>query len=534
MTELLETAPHEFDANLVFTANGLDPFYGFEAVVRRSGGSRRETISFDGEEWSIQLRYSESGIAELRHPSCDLDTIREFHLDFEAQDGIGARSGSFHIAPRTPHMVSESGDEISTPDVVGVNVRVQGANIEFDRYPALLRAAAGCMGINSSYFADENIHEYSNIGDAERYVRIDRVESGALHAVDGAIARLASVCATDRSGYRKHVANDTEAPGYYHTATFDGGRAGEIVDQHRLPKEVKHYLPREAKAFDPDHPLHHPKLGASLQRSLLSGDERTIPWSDLERLDRELDELVLNVLAWDGFPVVGAAVNGEDHPYIADAYFDVDARHRARRVIDDPTPALEQREEHVVIRALADAGGLEDSDFAALEQLVADGGEVSPQGLAEDTGYHLSTIYRVLDRLDDLLEHSYGAVELRSHRVARRVAEAVQHAREAAEDAAVSAARYLEAETGMRIENDRLVDWIDEYDIDISDKEGNRLEIEVGRSVSDRRKISDILREGLRYWRRAGWDINRFRTAKLRYRVNGEIVYCQGPLGGFL
>lgn len=87
-------------------------------------------------------------------------------------------------------------------------------------------------------------------------MRLIRGESGAIHATDGVLARVSNLLANDREGYRKHVADDTETPGYYHTVTVGPRRAQELVDQHHLPKEFKHYFAREAESLDPLSPVY--------------------------------------------------------------------------------------------------------------------------------------------------------------------------------------------------------------------------------------------------------------------------------------
>lgn len=210
-------------------------------------------------------------------------------------DDVGERSGNIHIAPRTPDLVDEEGNHISTPkDLTGVNCRILGSNFPLELYGELLQRATTALGFDSRYFAMERVHQrYSNIQDAARYVRLIRGESGPIHSVDGVLARISNLLANDREGYRKHIADDTEIPGYYHTATIGPKRASELVDQHHLPKEFKHYLAREAENLDPENPLYHPKIEVALQTSRL---DEPVRWRERERVARELDEALLNLL----------------------------------------------------------------------------------------------------------------------------------------------------------------------------------------------------------------------------------------------
>ena len=79
---------------------------------------------------------------------------------------------------------------------------------------------------------------------------------------------------------------------------------------------------------------------------------------------------------------------------------------------------MKDRQESPVMKHVVD--GFEESDADVLEALVTDGGEVSPGAVAEETGWHVETIYRAIDRLEDLVEHHYGELSLRSHHIASR------------------------------------------------------------------------------------------------------------------
>lgn len=534
--EFLETAWHEVSVNLVFgddgdcCRHGLEPFYAAERIVRESGGSRRATCRVGEHELSLTLYYQESGIGSLNHPTEDLETIREFRIAWEVldeDDDVGERSGNIHIAPRTPKMVDKKGNQISTPkDLTGINCKIRGSNFPLDRYGELLERATQALGFNREYFAQGRVHEqYSNIQDAARYVRLIRGESGPLHAVDGAIARVSNLLANDREGYRKHVADDTETPGYYHSATIGPKRASELVDQHHLPKEIKHYLPRESESLDPSNPIYHPKLEVSFQVSRL---DEPVRWSECDRVARELDEALLNILQWEGFPVTVDEIEDHDRdggdppggagPYVADQYFGAGTECRQRRLLDDPTPELKDQQDHIFIRHVVD--GFEESDMDVLEFLVEDGSSRAPKEIAEEKGWHIDTIYRAIDRLEDLVEHNYADLSLRSHHIAQRITEAVQHAREDLEDAATTLAKSLESTVGLEVANDALLEWIDGLGVDVEDRRDAQLALRFGRVHESLNEFRVTLTTGLYDWMRAGWDRERFMNAEVDVRLD--------------
>ena len=252
VTVLIETVAHEFTANYLFNARGLFPFFAADRRVKEGRGSQKATFTYEEESWQVKLYYQDSG---LKHPGSttpdgtpfELDTLREFRLTVRSMDDpIGQRKFNAHLAPRWSGMRSKNGTKVPVPEGFGegVNVRVTGSNIEFTEYLPLLQRAATAVGIQGDYFSDP--HPYSNVQDAERYVRLNREISGPVHSRDGPIARLGHLLENDREGYRKTVQNDQNErgetlPGYYHTVTLDHQRIQEAFPSHALPKEIKHY-----------------------------------------------------------------------------------------------------------------------------------------------------------------------------------------------------------------------------------------------------------------------------------------------------
>jgi len=355
-------------------------------------------------------------------------------LQHGKEDSVGEQGFKAHIAPRWQGIEIEQSDgtvsEYSVPDGIheAVNVKIQGSNIKFSRYLHLLRLAATSVGIRRRYF--EEPHEYSNIQDAERYVRIHKDASGLVHARDGPIASMGHLLESDRQGYRKVVQNDQDEhgrnlPGYYHTVTLGPRRIREAFPDHALPKEVKHYYAREAKNQPEDSPLAHPKAGASYQVS--RWDEKLgVTEEDLEQLERELDQTVLSVLVDAGLDV---APNRGTGPLISDAYFEVETRDDSPEPIDLDLTEVKSQQESVVIKHLAD--GLSPVQWESLETLVTDGGEVSPADIAENHDRHVESVRRALRGIEDLVVREYAEVQLRSSYVAELVHEAVQEAEEA-------------------------------------------------------------------------------------------------------
>lgn len=519
-------ASHEFDANLLYNSHGLAPFFACDSEVKRADGSKTVEFLDRGERWNARLSYQSSNIVHpgTRTPQGTewrLDEIREYRIkvyrhpdeDYDRQQDFTA-----HVAPRWEGMKGERSDgstvDIPVPEGFGegINVRVNGSNIEFDRYTDLLRLACLSLGINGRYF--EEPHEYSNIQDAERYVRVHKNASGPVHARDGPIASMGHLLESDRQGYRKVVQNDDDErgenlPGYYHTVTLDARRIREAFPDHRLPKEVKHYYSREANNLPTDHPLAHPKIGASLQVSLLDDDE-TVHLRDLDRLTRELDQTVLSVLADAGLDVSPSNGTG---PFVEDPYFPVDVDRSGPKPVGLDLTRVRQSQESVVIRHVAD--GLAPTQWEALETLVSDGGTVSPKNIADEHGRHVDSVRRALREMEDLVHREYAEVSLRSDYVAELVHDAVSEARDATRRATETVGKALDAaERGMGETMSAFIAWAARHGVDVDDAKSARMRLRFGPDVDD---VGRAIQQGFTVWKDAGLPEEEFRMAQVRF-----------------
>jgi len=516
-------APHELHANLLFNSDGLAPFFALDSEVKAGEGSKSGEFLQDGERWVVRLSYQDSNIV---HPGertpqgtdWQLQTMREYRLKIARhpeEDSVGQQDFVAHVAPRWPGMQGERDDgsriEIPVPDGFGegVNVRVKGSNIEFHRYPELLQRAAIEIGVTGRYF--EEPHLYSNVQDAEKYARVHRDASGPVHARDGPIAAMGHLLESDRRGYRKIVQNDDDErgrnlPGYYHTATLGPKRIREAFPDHHLPKEVKHYYAREALSVPDDHPLSHPKVGSSLQASLLDDDE-TVRWRDLETLERELDQTVLSVLADAGIDI---APSGSG-PFVEDSYFELEVDHSGPEPVGLDLTRVEQKQESVVVRHLSD--GLSPVQWEALEMLVADGGQVAPADIADEYSRHVESVRRALREMEDLVISDYADVSLRSEYVAEMVHAAVDEAREATRRAVDTAAKAAEAaERGLENTMSAFIAWAARHGVDVNDAREAQMTLRFG----EIEKHGKAIREGFRVWKDAGMPEERYRQAQVQ------------------
>ena len=533
LTELIETAPHEFTANYNF-ADGLRPYFALDSVIKDGGGSVTGQLDHKGETWTARLSYKDCG---FKHPGdttpfgtpFEIETIREFELKVESdEDSTGERDFYAKISPRWDGIEGEQSDgtihNISVPFDEGINVSVKGSNIEFQEYINLLQQAAKALGLNWSYFAGP--HESSNVQQAERYVRLSEDESGAVHARDGPLARVGHLLESDRHGSRRTEQTDMDgdgeqSPGYRHQAGVDEVRIQEVWPNHALPKQLKHYYAREHKSMPSDHPLSHPKVGAIYYPTLWRDSDQKLGVTpdDLQQLSEELDEAVLGILHDGGIPVTTTV------PFVEDAYFDAELSDRERQIVELPLQDIKERQESVVMSNVAD--GMSPVEWEALEVLVTDGGEVAPADIAESGDFHIDSVYRALGRIDQMIQREYGSIELQSSYVGELVHDAVTSAKERTREAVEAGAKALEAaERGLDKRTSAFIAWASQH-CESWREADDGVTIDLGEVEADtvkeaNRDIRQKLREGKRLWDEMRNDEMKWRLGNWTARVTYE------------
>lgn len=501
----ISTAPHEIDVNFILGVHpspgipdyGLKPFYAIDSVIKNhdgweTEGKPSETMQFGGEEYALVLDYQDSGIDPWESPEFQLENVREYRFYFVSKDSPHyseapadqqdrIKGGSVHIAPRWPDMTSD-GSPINVPDYGApyVNAEIQGSNIDHRAYNDLLCRIFDAFGINGEYAA--NPHPDSNIQDLARYVRLDRGSSGSLFGSTGPLARTHAVIESDREGYRKHVEDHREIPGYYVTTSIRGTVANQIIRGHDLGKECKHYYPNHPSEYDPNDAPYHPKFEVSYQTSLT---EDTVRWNDLDDAIRELDETVVNMLDW-----ADIAPDADNNVWVGfDPYWTVENTTKSRKMVKCPLPEIENEQER---RVMSLWGDMTESDRSVTELLLTDGGEVSPQAAAEQTGNTYRTIREVVNRMDGLIRHTYGSLEIESKHIQQELQKRVEAAGERFESEIGTAAMELADAANERLRS-RWDQARRRYGVTVRDDSDCQELIEVGYKAQDRREANEII-----------------------------------------
>ncbi|MDS0279382.1 MarR family transcriptional regulator [Halomicroarcula sp. S1AR25-4] len=508
MSRHLKCAPHEGDVRFTIGVHpdpgvpdyGLKPYYAMDSLIKEWGdrwetdGKPTRDIEFNGETWATCFDYSESGLDPWDSPEFQIENVREFQFYFVAKDSPtyeGKRAdrdkrvkgGTITVRPRWPNLTS-NGKPVSVPDYGApyVDVQVQASNLPHEEYLTLVKRMMDAYGIAARYF--DQPHPDSHIDDLAYYVRLYRESSGPLHAADGPIARAHTLIQGDRTGYRKHVEDNTKLPGYYVTATVEDEKAGELVRGHSLGKELKHYYPNEPQKYTPDEAPYHPKFEVSYQTSRT---DHTVRWDDLDDARRELEATVLNCLDW-----CGLATSAESSIFVDfDPFWNVRDTTEARKFVKCPLPEIEDEQEHRVMKLWSD---MTDADRDVTEMLLTDGGKVSPKEAAEKTGYTYRTIRTVVDRLEGLIRHTYGELELESKKVQQELLKRVRAAGDRFQQDIGSAAMEL-ADAAEERGRSRWARVRREYAITEIDAADCRSLLEVGYTADDLDEAKAIVRE---------------------------------------
>lgn len=526
----IKPQPHEFQAHLKWHCghleNPLRTYFGLRSLQGEHDfekyGRLRTTTKINDNEWAVEFGFKDCGLAPRDSDNFQLDEVREYLVYVypsaytswrDAKDEARKRA-YFKISPRWPDIQTKEGlKPMSNPyNLEGYDVEVKGSNWAFDQYPIALQQALSALAdrqgfrfnsptpIHPEDFGSDRIHRSSNITDAELYVRVKKGKTGKAIAYDGTIHRIYLLLSGDREGYAKSVRDDRKCHGYYQTATIDSARAGALIGNHRLAKEVKHYHMRNPDAVEGT-VFENPKIGVSFQNSI---NDDTMYWDDLDTLYTELDETLLNVLEWSDIPT-----RPDGTVYVADDYFTVTGSSRWRKFLPDRLPRIEQKQDSLVF---ATASQMTDTDAQLIETLLTDGGETSPKKLAETIGVHLDTVYRALKRLGPLVKHTYGDVQLGSKYIAQELTGYIDTVTESIQSGLENALDGLTRAESYGGENDPWSRWLNKYGGKIRRTDGvDPDKLDIGFQPASLKEARRLFREGAFQWSKVtGKPIRRF------------------------
>lgn len=518
------TAPHECEGNLIFTANGLSPYWVISKLIyNKFEGYGEVDVELEGTDWTVNLKYQEGGIAPRSEDPVDVDRLHEYRIGLYEQ-GEGQRKANFLIQPRFSEMKHfETGETISTPfdhgtPEEGVNVHFSGSNLEPERYyrllPQLFRILAreAGMRVNHDYFASRP-HEMSNLTTFERYVRLRRSMSKKVVGEAGILQRYLHLCAKAKGSRFEYRVDNEAIVGKNHRAVLPKQDARRLISGHRFGKQIKHYHPKHVRKNDPTDPLYHPKVGVLVKKSLNNGN--AIKWDRKEELRREIEETLINTLYWANVPV-----KADQTTFIPDHHFEAKSSESPVSFERDPTPEMEAKQEALLVTQMR---GLCDSDVAVLETLVKDEREQHPGEIAEGTGYGISTIYRALERLKGLVQNDNATVTFATKKIEQEIAAIVDQTEDLVENAADRVANLMGMER-RHASSSAWQKWCNKYAGKVvRDEETDDLTLRIEAKLSRLKSTScplleDVLHEALDAWNSIGRDPLELRQATLQWR----------------
>jgi hypothetical protein len=524
----IRTQPHEVEGHLKFapgtrdTYEGLAPYWFLTHLVINEfdGYSRKLETTIDGEHWTVEMNYWQTGIAPLEEHQTRGDRLYGYGVK---GSGPGEKKAAFQIEPRFDGMEHyEDGDELSipwAPDSDGVDADVHAANVEPERLPQLLRDfvavladEAGCHW-NSDYFADP--HRSSNVYAYERYVRIETSVAKQLVRQEGPFWRIWHLLGEQTGMKASFDINNEDVLGHMTKLRLLPYAAQQLVDTHRFGKQLKHYHMRNPDAQEGA--TEHPKFGVLLNKSM--NDDEALAWHELNAARREIEETIVNVLDWAGI----SAAPDADH-FIADDHFEpVESDQRIGRY-DDPTPELEAKQELLLVQTMND---LSDGASELLQKVATDDSTHYAEA-ADDLGFSTSSIYRWLSEFGELVRNDNGELSIVSETLKREIIAIAERAERVVRACADRMSRLANQE---RDGSDSAIQrWMNTYGVEIDDGRGDqegRIRIDELLSElrsTDQPRISDVLEEGRSAWGSAGLDVTRFDDMRVEasLAMNGE------------
>lgn len=518
---LYYTAEHADDGSALYWALG-------DLLLNHADGYVETGAAIDGEDWDIRLNYSPSGIAPRASDSVSSDTVYEYDLTAE---GYGERKVSVNFSPRWPNIENADGEVQSfawdhLDPAEGVEAHVQGSNIALDDYPGLIRRLLLEVAAEAGYDWRREVEPFGGrIYEVERYLRLNYDQSKKLVGDTGVMMRLMMVLAEEQGAQAIYELDNEGRVGNNHRLKLESEDVARVFPRHHAKwgRQLKSYLPREAEAFAPDDTLYHPKVGALYRQSL---SRETVDWDDRDEVVRELDETVLNALAWSDVPLDagrGAADGASNGIFVADDHFSVEPRMDTLPIYPDPTPELEAEQDSILFWALNEHTR---SDRDIVETLATDGGQ-DLEVLKQKTGWSDSTIYRALHRLEGAIESKNGHFRFASRKLAREFRAMLEQWEEFKHHTIDKAERLLDVEIRSK-SNSAFERWLAEYGAEFVDPArrddgGGRPVVRIDTMLSRLKSYDDpfpaeVVREMVQAWTDDLRDADDIRYAQIEYR----------------
>jgi predicted DNA-binding protein YlxM (UPF0122 family) len=485
---VVDVQVHRLGAKLLFDEHGLSPYWGMVSVFDPDLEGKQFVVG--GEEYGIETASYWQG--KLDDPSGDVDGgLYEYKLGVWMTDEHRDKGVDLTFRPGFPNPEHvDTGNEIeSIPSDCpnSVRVQVEATNLSKVELHSVMQALAAAIDLNPDYFAPDAVHEWSSIYGIETYLRIENATAERqLVADDGIIGDIAQFSSGEGSkGEWKW--DHEEATGHYEAVALDPDSWDRLLEGRTMPKRVKCYLPQHPRKNDEEDPLAHHKLEAQYWADY---DGESLAYTDYWNHVDELRETTLNVLAWAGVSV------RPDGPFVEDAYWTPACADEPVEITPNPIPELTDQQQLTARDQLLDPESTE-AEFEVLRAMTDGGQPLHHSEAAERSETSTSTVYRAVERFDDILEIENGVLQFVDDVVRQEIRDIVERF-EAAKDSAYRAIRRT-AEKISPLDSpsdgpSALEQWMNRHGI-IAQERYDGLELRLDEPVS-RHELVKILRAG--------------------------------------
>jgi len=485
---------HGLGAHLIFDEHGLSPYYGLVSVFEPDLDEQDIVIQSDEFEHDFELEKSSFWRGKLADPTGEIDGgMYEYSLGVWSDDEIGQRGIDVKLRPGFPNAEHvETGDSIGgIPDDCPESIRLQveASNLEPEQVLSLLRNLFDALDLNPDYISKPG--EWSRIYKLETYVRVARgVAIESLIGADGILEQLAAFGNGDSKG--QHHWDHEEITGHYEHVALDPDTWSALLGDHDLGKFVKCYQPEHVRNEENDSdPLYNHKLET---RYWSDYHTESILWRDVDDALQELRATALNVLDWSGISI---AVDS-DH-FKRDSYFHALELEECVDVVSNPLEELKDRRLGDARDQLVSPDATE-THFAVLKSLSELGDGTHYRGLAESVGCSESTVYRAVERFDDILETDDGIVRYVDQNIRESIMSALERFSRTKDSVERSIRRVADEVNPLSRTDDGepspLEKWINRHGIRVQDHYRD-LRLELTEQVSQY-ELLQILRAGLK------------------------------------
>ena len=498
MTDHVSFATHEFGAHYIFTEHGRQPYFAIGRLVDAADGAGEWTMEgLQGDTWKVKLSYNpDTGLLPREDDNISSDQpMHEYWIKARPISEQNRKKASFNISPRWKNQQTVNDNKLGTPfdhDVVhhpdlgeinmpdeGVNVEADTSNVDAHIVPGLfahfVEEIADRLDVNLREGLLDQYHPISNVTQHEGYVRYLRELQEQITSQDGILWRLFHLVGDQLGNVAKYYADNQEIRGHLHKVTLKDGDPSALVSDHRFRKRWKSYHPKTVR-HDEDDPLYHPKFGVSI---VSKHQDKTLYVSQLDEIEHEIEQSGLNLLDWAGIDT-----DPESGPWVPDDHFTPKATDRDITIESDPLPAIEVEQDAQLLRAFAEGT---DADKDMLGELAANGGVQD----YHEFEYASSTVYRLKQRLPDLVESDNGLIKLRSQKLTEDLNDILNRAERELGRLAESIANVLDID-GRYLEavEDELQRFVQKYSIDFKQHDSKIL-ADVGTTLTELKSFSD-------------------------------------------